>query len=456
MPAKTTQFVCTNCGEVYPKWQGQCKKCQEWGTVEETDKPVATAGASSTVAQIKPATAERLSKATTGNFPKRIKDIESQAVKDRLKTGIGEFDRVLGGGVVSGGVMLLAGAPGAGKSTILGALAQGVAVQGKTVLYISGEENDTQIASRSERIGATSENIYILSESNADKAEEAIYDLRPDLVIVDSIQTLLSSSSDGRIGSPSQVTEVANKFTQLAKQLNIPTLMIGHLTKSDSIAGPRVVEHLVDVVLYLEASPDSPLRLLRGIKNRYGATDEIGTFQHTEEGLEEIADPSGFFTSPHEDNISGYATSVMVEGLRAIPIEVQALVTPSPLPNPRKLSSGVDHARSLMIQAILEKYAGLKIGDKDVYVSTTAGVTVKDSSIDLAIAAALISSFYNVPPVKNSVYIGELSLTGEVRKARYADRRVKEAERLGFNNVFDEKALKTVGELVARVKKELK
>jgi DNA repair protein RadA/Sms len=448
-----TLYACTNCKATYPKWQGSCKACGEWGTVEESTVPVATKSAAST---LKPAAADRLSKATTGATPKRVRDIKAQDVKDRLSTGISEFDRVLGGGIVGGGAMLLAGAPGSGKSTVLGAVAQGVASQGKTVLYVSGEENETQIASRSQRIGSIDENIYILSESNADNAVETIYDLRPELVIVDSIQTLLSGNSEGRIGSPSQVTEVANTFTQIAKQLNIPVLMIGHLTKNDSIAGPRVVEHLVDVVLYLEASTDSPLRLLRGIKNRYGNTDEIGCFQHTENGLEEIKDPSGFFTAPHGDRVTGYATSVMVEGMRAIPVEVQALVTPSPLPNPRKLSSGIDHGRSLMIQAILEKYAGLKIGDKDVYVSTTAGVTVKDSSIDLAIAAALISSYYDVPPVKNSVFIGELSLTGEVRAARYADRRVKEAQRLGFNQVFDDKSMKTVADLIARVKKELK
>lgn len=452
--ASKTQFVCTNCKATYPKWQGSCKACGEWGTVEESDRPIAAAAGSS--ASLKPAAADRLSKATTNATAKRIKDIAAQGAKQRLDTGIGEFNRVLGGGVVAGGVMLLAGAPGSGKSTLLGAVAQGVAAQGKTVLYVSGEENETQIADRSKRIGATDENIYILSESNVDKVVETIYDLRPDLMIIDSIQTLLSGTSEGRIGSPSQVTEVANTFTQLAKQLNIPALMIGHLTKSDSIAGPRVVEHLVDVVLYLEASADSPLRLLRGVKNRYGATDEIGCFQHTEEGLEEISDPSGFFTSPHGEGISGYANSVTVEGMRAIPAEVQALITPSPLPNPRKLTSGLEHSRSLMIQAILEKYAGLKIGDKDVYVSTVSGMTIKDSSLDLAVAAALISSFYDVPPLKNSVYLGELSLTGEVRKARYADRRIKEAQRLGFTNIIDEKEVPTIGDLVRKVKENLR
>jgi DNA repair protein RadA/Sms len=449
-----TLYACTNCKATYPKWQGSCKACGEWGTVEESTVPVATKSAAST---LKPAAADRLSKATTGATPQRVKDIKAQNVKDRLSTGLKEFDRVLGGGIVAGGAMLLAGSPGSGKSTILGAVAQGVASQNKTVLYISGEENATQIAQRSQRIGSMNENIYILSESNADNAVETIYDLRPELVIVDSIQTLLSGSSEGRIGSPSQVTEVANTFTQIAKQLNIPVLMIGHVTKeANTIAGPKTVEHLVDVVLFLEASIDSPLRMLRANKSRYSSTEEIGIFEHTETGLLEISDPSGFFTNPHAENISGYATSITVEGMRAFPLEVQSLVTPSPLPNPRKLSTGVPHARSLMIQAILEKYAGLKIGDKDVYVSTAAGVTVSDSSVDLAVAAALISSYYDVPPLPKSAYIGEISLTGEIRKARYADRRVKEAKRLGFTNVVDDTTIKTVGELVAMVKKTLK
>lgn len=356
--------------------------------------------------------------------------------------------------MVAGGVILLAGQPGAGKSTILSMLAEKIATQGKTVLYISGEENETQIASRHQRINAMNDNIFILAESNTENAEDAIFDMRPDLIIVDSIQTLLSNNSTSRIGSPSQVTEVANAFTNTAKKLNIPTLLIGHLTKSDAIAGPRVVEHLVDVVLYLEASTDSTLRMLRSIKNRYGSTDEVGLFEHADNGLLEISDPSGFFTNPHADNISGYATTIMVEGIRAVPCELTALCSPTVLPNPRKISHGLDHARCVMVQAILEKHAGLKIGDKDVYVSTSGGLVIKDSSIDLAIAAALISSFYDVPPAKNAVYLGEISLTGEVRAARYNDRRKREAQRLGFT-VFDHTTIKTIGDLMNIVRKDV-
>lgn len=443
-------FICSACSNEQPRWSGKCGACGEFGTVEEGQATSKTSAA----VTLKPAASNRMNKATTNNAPVRIRDIKKHDKGDRLKTNIGELDRVLGGGIVSGAVVLLAGAPGAGKSTLLSALTQTVAVQGKTVLYISGEENETQIASRHERIKATHENILILSESNTDNAEDAIFSVKPDLIIVDSIQTLLSPNSESRIGSPSQVTEVANLFTNIAKKLNIPTIMIGHLTKNESIAGPRVVEHLVDVVLYLEASVDSPLRMLRGIKNRFGSTDEVGLFQHAEDGLMEISDPSTMFSSEHADDVSGYATTITVEGMRAIKTEIVSLVTPSPLPNPRKISHGLDHARCIMVQAILEKHAGLKIGDKDVYVSTTGGLVVKDSSIDLAIAAALISSFYDIPPLKNTVYLGEISLTGEVRAARFNDRRKREAERLGAK-VYDYRTITTIRELVNMVHKDL-
>lgn len=445
--ATKTQFRCSACGTTYPKWAGKCSapSCQEWGTIEEVDNLVASAS----TALSKPGGQARLAKATTGAKPLPVSAIQANDTTERrLPTNIGEFDRVLGGGIVNGAAILLAGQPGAGKSTILAMVAQAIAVQNKKVLYISGEENATQIASRSIRVGADSENILIMSESNLDNAIEALIDEKPALAIVDSIQTMVSGNSEGKVGSPSQVVEVANDFTTIAKRLNIPVILIGHITKDGNIAGPRTVEHLVDVVLYLEASSDTTLRLLRGIKNRYGATDEIGCFEHSETGLLEISDPSGFFTNPHSSDVTGYATSVLIEGQRALPIEVQALVTPSPLPNPRKISHGLDHARCLMIQAILEKYAGLKLGEKDVYVSTTGGMTVKDSSIDLAVAAAIMSSYRDLPPSENSVFLGELSLTGELRRARFNDKRRREAERLGFTNVYDDSRIGSIKELI--------
>lgn len=322
------------------------------------------------------------------------------------------------------------------NSTLLGAVSKAIANSDKQVLYISGEENETQIASRHDRIGALSGNIWILSESNVDNAVQHIYDIKPDLVIVDSIQTLLSSNSEGRVGSPSQVTEVANTFTQIAKQTNTPTLMIGHLTKNDSIAGPRVVEHLVDVVLYLEADPDSSLRLLRGVKNRYGSTEEVGVFIHTSDGLEEMTDPNDFFTNLHEDETAGFAVSSTVEGIRVLPVEVQALVSPTRMPNPRKITQGLEHGRALQIQAVLDKYVpGLRLHEQDVYVSTVGGLKINDPGTDLAVAAALLSSRMTTPMSSESIYIGEVTLTGEIRPARDQAKRVKEASRL-FRNVY--------------------
>lgn len=343
------------------------------------------------------------------------------------------------------------------NSTLALGAAKTLSDQGKKVLIISGEETEAQIASRAKRINALSDNLYLLSEGNLTNALSHISSLNPDVVIVDSMQTLVSSNSEGRVGSPAQVAEVASDLTQLAKALNIPTLLIGHITKDGNIAGPRVVEHLVDVVLYFEGSKDSGLRLLRGVKNRYGAVDEIGCFEHTEEGLVEVTDPSGFFLSEHENGVTGYATSILIEGNRALPIEIQALVTPTALPNPRKISHGLDHSRVMMIQAILEKHGRLRLSDKDVYVSTTGGLLTKDSSIDLAIAAAIISSVKSLELPEHSVFLGETSLTGEIRPPREMRKRVGEAERLGFNTIImpraedGKNAVKNIKNLIFRL-----
>lgn len=440
-----TKFECSECHEVFSKWAGKCPTCGAWSTLTEVTEKFSQAA--DAAASLKPMSAQRLSRSTSNKKAVRLSEISRKDTEQRLRTGIGEFDRVIGGGLVYGGVILLVGQPGSGKSTLLAHVSQGIASQGKKVLYVSGEENETQIASRSYRVNSVNDNIHVLSEGNVDNVLEQIQELNPDMIIVDSIQTLLTTTSDGRAGSPSQVTEVANTFIQEAKQRNIPVILIGHLTKNDSIAGPRVVEHMVDVVIYLEASADTPLRLLRAVKCRYGSTEEIGCFQHSESGLEEITDPSGYFTSPHDASIDGYATGVSIEGMRALPIEVTALVTNSPLPNPRKLTTGIEHARSLMVQAILEKYTGLPIGNKDVYVATTAGAKVKDSSLDLALAAAVISSTMSVAPPPKSAFIGEISLTGEIRAARFERRRIQEAERLGFTNIYSHRNLKTVKDL---------
>lgn len=439
MAAPTTEFYCTACGYTQRKWFGQCPSCNKYATAEER---AASATVLLATASGK-APSNRSIAASSGNKPRSVRDISAQTY-DRIPTDIGELDRVLGGGLVPGGVILLAGAPGAGKSTVSNLMAYTLAQQGKKVLIISGEETESQIASRIQRIGAVDDNVFLMSESSLPNALEAIQELHPDFFVVDSLQTLVSGDSESRVGSPSQVTDVANGITSLAKRLAIPCLIIGHITKDGQVAGPRVVEHLVDVVLYFEANEDSPLRILRGIKNRFGSL-EVGVFEHTADGFEEVADPSGYFLVQHEKGVTGYATSIVIDGNRALPIEVQALVAPTRLPNPRKISNGLDNSRVQMIQAILEKHAGIRLSEMDVYVSTTGGLLVKDSSIDLAIAAAIMSSAKNVAVPQGSVFLGETTLTGEIRPARGIKKRAAEARRLGFKQIVEPAAGKDEG-----------
>jgi len=425
-----TRFICTNCKTTFPKWQGRCSNCGEWGTVEEDTTP------QTVTASLSAAQTNRLARSTTNASAVQVTKIPTGTDTNRIPTGIPELDRVFGGGIVPGAAILLAGSPGSGKSTLLQHVAKKLADQNRTVLYVSGEENETQIKTRSSRIGAESENIWVLSESNADNITSEIQKLNPNLVIVDSIQTLLSSNSEGRVGSPSQVTEIANLFTQLAKQNNIPVIMIGHLTKNDSIAGPRVVEHLVDVVLYLEANPDTSLRMLRGVKNRHGSTDEVGLFMHTSEGLEEVSVTDELFTNHHETDTTGFAVTLTVEGIRVLPVEIQALVTNTRMPNPRKITQGLEHGRALQIQAVLDKYiSNLRLQEQDVYVSTVGGMKINDTGADLAVAASLMSSRLGSPMSSEQAFIGEVTLTGEIRPARDNQKRVREALRI-FNQVY--------------------
>lgn len=462
-------YKCTNCGNVTAKWAGQCSSCQEWGTVEEYDAPAAFAAVGKTSSTAK---GFRAAKVATGNKARPVSEIAQQSdTMKRISSGIKEFDRVLGGGLVEGGVVLLAGSPGVGKSTLALLVASEAAKQGKRVLYISGEETANQVASRAVRIGAASgtsgtlgDTLFLLSEGNLQNALVQVNDIRPDLLVVDSIQTLLSEESEGRVGSVTQVNEVSTDFTNLAKQIGIPTILIGHVTKDGAIAGPRVVEHLVDVVLFFEDSQDSPLRLLRAIKNRYGATDEIGCFEHTSDGLVPVDDPSGFFVDAHAEGTNGFAVSITLEGRRALPTEIQALVTATKLPNPRKITQGIDHGRAQMLQAVIDKYVQLRLFDQDVYVATTGGLRLQDPATDLAVVAAIISSKTGIALPSDAVFLGEVSLTGEIRAPRDRDKRIIEASRLAFSKIFttpgnDVKGAKgviyvsTVYELAEKIKK---
>lgn len=341
--------------------------------------------------------------------------------------------------------MFLAGKtliPTHNSSVGLAVAAQLASVQNKKVLYITGEETDTQVAQRALRTGAAQkgttlgENLLLLAEQNLQNCLRQAEDLNPDFILVDSLQALLSENSESSLGSIAQVTEVATAFTHLAKHTNTPTILIGQVTKDNEIAGPRVVEHLVDTVLFFESNSETPLRFLRALKNRYGSTDEIGCFEHTERGLEEVEDPSGFFVNEHEDEATGYASTVILEGMRPLPLEINALTLVSNLGNPRRVNTGIEQPRSLTIQAVLSKYVGLNLDSYDVYVATAGGLRIKDTATDLAVAAALMSSYRDLAIPHDYAFIGEVSLTGEIRPPRDLRRRILELERLGFKKVF--------------------
>lgn len=422
MAAPRKQFVCSNCQATSPKWLGKCSDCGQWNTYEEktTGSSVAAVGTKSK------------GTVTASNPAQLVKDISAESHKHK-PTGIGEFDRVLGGGLIAGGVVLLAGSPGVGKSSLLAIVAHHLS-QKSNVLYVSGEESIQQIKIRHERMNAMGEHLYLASESDLAKVLWQIDEVNPKLLIVDSLQTIASGDMDGRAGSVSQVVEVATILTRLAKERGIPVIFVGHFTKDGNVAGPRVVEHLVDVVLAFEGEEDSPLRLLRGIKNRFGASDEIGCFEHTETGLEEVPDPSGLLLGSHDTDISGVSTSIFLEGKRALPVEIQALVTPSVLPNPRKVTSGLDAPRTTMLQAVLQKHGGgeMRLADKDIYVSTIGGMRIKEPAVDLATVIAVASAQLNLVSRSDAVAMGEVTLSGEVRRSPGINRRLAEAVRLGF------------------------
>jgi DNA repair protein RadA/Sms len=352
-------------------------------------------------------------------------------------TQVGEFDRVLGGGLVPGAVVLLSGEPGVGKSTLLLEVAAKAAQSGKKVLYVSGEESVGQIRLRAERTNSMSENLFVASETDLSTVLGQIDAVQPQLLVVDSVQTVAAAEIDGAAGMPSQIREVAANLIRVAKERSLPVILVGHVTKDGNIAGPRALEHLVDVVCYFEGDRQTSLRFVRSMKNRYGPTDEVGCFEMTGEGINEVPDPSGMFLSRGDAPVSGTCVTVTVEGKRPLIAEVQALVVKSSSPQPRRVTNGVDSARVAMLLAVLERRAGLRVGDMDVYVSTVGGVKLTEPASDLAIALAIASAVQDKPIAHNLVAFGEISLAGEIRKVSNVKIRASEANRLGFVRSVD-------------------
>lgn len=418
--ARKATYSCSECGWTTTKWVGRCGECQAWGTVDEA-APLRPVGRTAAVA---PAAAAQ-----------PITDVRTEAAH-AVTTGIGELDRVLGGGAVPGGVSLLAGEPGVGKSTLLLAMAHRWAEAGRTVLYVSGEESAAQVRLRAERTGALNPNLYLAADTDLGSILGTIESLAPSLLVVDSVQTIGSADVDGVPGGVTQVREVATAIIARAKTLNLATVLVGHVTKDGSVAGPRVLEHLVDTVLQFEGDPSSRLRLLRAIKNRFGPVDEIGCFDLVDDGLAEVPDPTGLFVSHHAQPVPGTCLTVAMEGRRPLLAEVQALTVPTANPSPRRTASGLDGARVAMGLAVLDRHCGVRFANHDLYAATVGGARLTEPAIDLAIVIAASSSAAEKAVAPGLVAIGEVGLAGEVRPVRHLGERLREAARLGIKHAL--------------------
>ena len=412
-------FRCSECGWSTAKWVGRCGECQAWGTVEEagaprqrTTVPTAARTAAVPIGQVDVATARA------------------------VPTGIGELDRVLGGGLVPGAVLLLAGEPGVGKSTLLLETAATWARAGRRALYVTGEESAAQVRLRAERIGAVADELFLAAETDLGAVLGQVDAVAPTLLILDSVQTVASAEVDGSAGGVTQVKEVAASLIGAAKSQDIAVVLVGHVTKDGSVAGPRTLEHLVDVVLTFEGDRQSPLRLVRAVKNRYGASDEIGCFELVDDGIVGLADPSGLFLGDRQSPAPGTCVTVTVEGRRPLVAEVQALVAPSSAPNPRRVTSGLDSARIAMMLGVLERRAGVRLATADCFVATVGGVRLAEPATDMAVALAIASSVADVALPSGLVAVGEIGLAGDVRPVSSLDRRLAEAARLGFTDAI--------------------
>ena len=438
MAKTSSQFVCSECGWNGPKWLGRCPECGQWGTIEEFHE-ARPAASKRTAAPGR--TSRTQSHAVPASAAKPITEIGTENIS-RISTGFTEFNRILGGGIVPGSVTLIAGEPGIGKSTLLletaGNVARLCAAQPErnTVLYISGEESQAQVRMRASRIGAVEPNLLLAATTDLSTVLGLIEQNKPALAIVDSAQTIVSQEVDGISGGSTQVREVASALIDTAKTLDIPVLLVGHVTKDGSIAGPRTLEHLVDVVCQFEGDAETALRMLRAVKNRFGPTDEVGCFDMSGEGIEEVTDPSGLFlsssNSANPTPVEGTCVTFTLDGHRSLPIEVRSLVTKSVLPTPRRAANGVDANRIAMLVAVLYRHGNVNLLANDLYISTIAGGQAREPGCDLAIVGALASAAKSKAISRTTCAVGEISLTGQVRPVPRLEYRLREAARLGF------------------------
>jgi DNA repair protein RadA/Sms len=424
-----TVYTCTECGATEPKWQGQCPSCMEWNTLVES------------IAETSTSTNRYANKfeglATTGQLQK-LSTVQAADVA-RKPTGISEFDRVLGGGLVEGGVILIGGDPGIGKSTLL---LQTLCHLGKSsqAIYVSGEESPQQIAMRAKRLGLDASEIDLLAEINLEKILATLQAHKPNIAVIDSIQTVYSEALQSAPGSVAQVRECSAQLTRLAKQLGITVILVGHVTKEGALAGPRVLEHIVDTVLYFEGDQNSSFRLIRAFKNRFGAVNEIGVFAMSEKGLKEVTNPSALFLSHHEQQVAGSSITVTMEGTRPLLIEIQALVDESHAPSPKRLCVGLEQNRLAMLLAVLHRHAGVACFDQDVFINAVGGVKISEPAVDLSVLLSIVSSLKNKPLESKLIVFGEVGLAGEVRPVQGGLVRLKEAAKLGFTKAIVPKA----------------
>ncbi len=420
-----TEFVCTECGYKSAKWYGKCPGCESWNTMEEND--VAQPEKASAKKRTAPVKKSQIASAKLNdiNIPETI----------RIKTGINEFDRVLGGGIVQGSVVLLSGEPGIGKSTML---LQVCAALGRSerLLYVSGEESQGQIKLRAQRLQVASDNLYLLTETEINDICDEIETLAPDIVIIDSIQTMYDENSSSAPGAVSQIKNSTQMLIRQAKTNNCAVLIVGHVNKDGAIAGPKVLEHMVDTVLYFEGEKQHSYRILRAVKNRFGSTNEIGVFEMQGMGLCEVENPSEMLLSERSSQVSGSCTMCVMEGTRPILAEIQALVSLTSYPSPRRMASGLDYNRVSLITAVLEKRLGLKFSSQDVYINVAGGLRIDEPSCDLAACIALISGYKDIPVPDDVVAIGEIGLSGECRGVGFVENRINESVRLGFKRIL--------------------